>query len=167
MGAKICQSKVRRNADSCKLCVQIYTLCPLHISRSVQIYTLCPLHIVISRSDASIPYARFTLADPMPRLCHDRLGQYVNGFPTRNRLSIAEASSGDHREVVRQYNRRECTHCAPFSQCEWVADATSVGFVPICLRLHRRPIGASANVKRALHFVHPYPAMGLIMKISV
>ena len=40
-------------------------------------------------------------------------------------------------------NRRECTHCAPFGQCEWGPDATSEGFVPICLRLHRRPIGAS------------------------
>ena len=28
-------------------------------------------------------------------------------------------------------------------QCEWCADATSDGFVPNCLRLHRSPIGAS------------------------
>ena len=34
-------------------------------------------------------------------------------------------------------NRREWTHCAPFGQCEWCADATSDGFVP--------PIGAQSG----------------------
>ena len=49
---------------------------------------LCPLHI--SRS-----YARFTLADPMPRLCPDAVGSAnVNGLPTRNR------PSGPHREAI-------------------------------------------------------------------
>ena len=41
------------------------------------------------------PYARFTLADPMPRLCPDAVGSAnVNGLPTRNR------PSGPHREAL-------------------------------------------------------------------
>ena len=40
-------------------------------------------------------YARFTLADPTPRLCPDAVGSAnVNGFPTRNRLS------GPHQETI-------------------------------------------------------------------
>ena len=40
-------------------------------------------------------YARFTLADPMPRLCPDAVGSAnVNGLPTRNR------PSGPHREAI-------------------------------------------------------------------
>ena len=39
--------------------------------------------------------ARFTLADPMPRLCPDAVGSAnVNGLPTRNR------PSGPHREAI-------------------------------------------------------------------
>ena len=35
--------------------------------------------------------ARFTLADPTPRLCPDAVGSAnVNGFPTRNRLGDRE-----------------------------------------------------------------------------
>ena len=42
-------------------------------------------------------YARFTLADPTPRLCPDAVGSAnVNGFPTWNRLS------GPHRETIRR-----------------------------------------------------------------
>ena len=106
-------------------------------------------------------YARFTLADPTPRLCPDAVGSAnANEFPTQHRLL------GPHREVVgrsgaervqcnclsegvvinktpSRTNRRECTHCAPFGQCEWGLDATSDVFVPIHLRLHRRPIRAS------------------------
>ena len=42
-----------------------------------------------------ISYARFTLADPMPRLCPDAVGSAnVNGLPTRNR------PSGPHREAI-------------------------------------------------------------------
>ena len=47
---------------------------------------------------AETTYARFTLADLMPRLCPDAVGSAnVNGLPTRNRLS------GPHREVIGQY----------------------------------------------------------------
>ena len=43
----------------------------------------------------AMPYARFTLADPMPRLCPDAVGSAnVNGLPTRNR------PSGPHREAI-------------------------------------------------------------------
>ena len=42
-----------------------------------------------------LSYARFTLADPMPRLCPDAVGSAnVNGLPTRNR------PSGPHREAI-------------------------------------------------------------------
>ena len=44
---------------------------------------------------AGLGYARFTLADPTPRLCSDAVGSAnVNGFPTRNRLS------GPHGEAI-------------------------------------------------------------------
>ena len=40
-------------------------------------------------------YARFTIADPTPRLCPDAVGSAnVNGFPTRQRLL------GPHRETI-------------------------------------------------------------------
>ena len=40
-------------------------------------------------------YARFTLADPMPRLCPDAVGSAnVNGLPTWNR------PPGPHREAI-------------------------------------------------------------------
>ena len=51
--------------------------------------------------------ARFTLADPMPRLCPDAVGSAnVNGFlstnyfPTSHCILAVGVSSGDHREVV-------------------------------------------------------------------
>ena len=47
-------------------------------------------------------YARFTLADPMPRLCPDAVGSAnVNGLPTR-KLAVG-VSLGGHREVIGQY----------------------------------------------------------------
>ena len=57
----------------------------------------------VTKLDGTSPVnARFTLADPTPRLCPDAVGSAnVNGFPTRNRLS--GPSPGDHREVVGQY----------------------------------------------------------------
>ena len=45
--------------------------------------------------DRHFVYARFTLADPMPRLCPDAVGSAnVNGLPTRN------WPSGPHREAI-------------------------------------------------------------------
>ena len=63
-----------------------------------------------------------------------------------NSLSEGVVMNKTPSPYAHRTNRRECTHCAPFGQrldCEWDPDATSEGFVPICLRLHRRPIGAS------------------------
>ena len=49
-----------------------------------------------------VNYARFTLADPKPRLCPDAVGSAnVNGLPTRHRLS--GPALRPHREVARRY----------------------------------------------------------------
>ena len=57
-------------------------------------YFLLHLSILIKES-LSVCNARFTLADPMPRLCPDAVGSAnVNGLPTRNRLSEP------HREAI-------------------------------------------------------------------
>ena len=52
-------------------------------------------HLLIIIVPFSLHNARFTLADPTPRLYPDAVGSAnVNGFPTRNRLS------GPNRETI-------------------------------------------------------------------
>ena len=49
-------------------------------------------------------YARFTLADPMPRLCPDAVGSAnMQCEWSPDTESAVGASSGGHREVIGQY----------------------------------------------------------------
>ena len=51
-------------------------------------------------------YARFTLAEPMPRLCPDAVGSAnVNGLPTRiGRRGLIGRPSGGHRAILNMFN---------------------------------------------------------------
>ena len=72
----------------------LFALC--HIIHTVLYYS-DNRHMVYMypRSCLSLLHARFTLADPMPRLCPDAVGSAnMNGLQTRNRLS------GPHQEAI-------------------------------------------------------------------
>ena len=147
--------------------------CPMNVTAILPRYTLAR-DLCTNGPLWSMFYARFTLADPTPRLCPDAVGSAnVNGFLTRNRLS------GPRREVVgrsgaervqcnclsegvvinttsspyaHRTNRRKCTRWAPFGQCEWGPQRDVGRFCPnlrpTTLEANRG-VG-SGNVKRAL-----------------
>ena len=90
----------------------------------------------------SLHDARFTLADPTPRLCPDAVGSAnVNGFPTRNQLS------GPHREAI---GSRTCT-----TQLRVVINKTPSPYQPGSRTiLYDSLVPTDANVRIARHLAN-------------
>ena len=77
-----------------------------------------------------------------------------NATESCNKQDSLAVQTRESYNIVRlpRTNRRECTHCEPFGQCEWGANVTLMfrpDLPPSTLEADRG-IG-SANVKRALH----------------
>ena len=76
-------------------CFKQGTVSQLHLSTPTQLLLIVAYIKSCNNGPQLPPNARFTLADPTPRLRPDAVGSgNVNGFPTRNRLS------GPHQEII-------------------------------------------------------------------
>ena len=72
------------------MCLQWESYCPVKYKVGLVKCLVDRARRICSKSNA-----RFTVADPMPRLCPDAVGSAnVNGLPTRNR------PSGPHQEAI-------------------------------------------------------------------